>query len=318
MKKTKISIIIPIYNADKYLRECLDSITNQTLDDIEIICVNDGSKDKSLEIIKEYKNKFKNIIIIDQKNSGVIAARIAGYKAATGEYIGWVDADDFIDKKMFEKLYKSAKKCNADVAYCNYNFYPKEVVNKQKWFNEYSGKVTWNFIMNNTIQWNKIVKKELLDKLDITKLFETIGEGCYGIVLINAKSIISIDECLYNYRVGHASLSSGFKNIKWYKTVVERSLNMLSYVKDNNYDNEWINFYEYRYLYYNLILMIVSAYSNNKKTYIDSKKILVDKKMFSNKYKEYLTKSFSKFKLFFIKLGFRSYLLMKIMSKIVL
>ena len=239
--KIKVSVIIPVYNAGKYLCQCLDSVVGQTLKGIEVVCVNDGSTDNSLNVLKNYQKKYGNIKIVDQKNGGVIAARIAGYKVATGEYISWVDADDFADKEMLSKLYEAAIKNDADVVYCNYNFYPSEVINKQKWFNKYNGVVNWKFVMNNTVQWNKIVKKELLDQLDITKLFEIIGEGCYGLVLINAKNIIAIDECLYNYRVGHTSLSSDFKNVKWYKKVAERSLNLFNYVKENNYDKSWID-----------------------------------------------------------------------------
>ena len=267
MKKPKISIIIPVYNAEKYLGACLDSILNQTFDDFEIVCVNDGSNDESVNILEEYNTKSSKVKLINKENGGVISARIAGFKEACGEYIGWVDADDFIENNMLEVMYISALNNDADVVYCNYNFFPNEVVNKTKWYNPYRGVVDWKFIMNNTIQWNKLVKKELLDEMNITSLFENMGEGCYGLVFINSNTIISIDEPLYNYRVGHSSISGSFNNLKWYKIVVKRALNMAEYVKENNYDKEWVKYYTYRYLYYNLILMIVSVYQNNKKEY---------------------------------------------------
>ena len=96
MKKPKISVIVPVYNAEKFLNQCIDSIVNQELKEIEIICVNDGSTDDSLNILKEYQKKYNNIKVIEQKNSGVIAARVNGLKTATGEYVAWVDSDDFI------------------------------------------------------------------------------------------------------------------------------------------------------------------------------------------------------------------------------
>ncbi len=112
----KVSVIVPIYNNEKYLKECLDSICNQTLTDIEIICVNDGSEDNSLKIIEEYKQKDNRIILINQDNLGVSAARNNGIKIATGEYIGFVDSDDYIDNDFYEKLYNAAKHNDSDMA----------------------------------------------------------------------------------------------------------------------------------------------------------------------------------------------------------
>jgi glycosyltransferase involved in cell wall biosynthesis len=105
----RISIIIPIYNVNKYLRECLDSIINQTLKTIEIICVNDGSTDNSLEIIKEYIYDNR-IIIINKNNSGYGDSMNQGLNIASGEYIGIVESDDYVDIYMFENLYKITKK----------------------------------------------------------------------------------------------------------------------------------------------------------------------------------------------------------------
>jgi len=115
----RISIIIPIYNVNKYLRECLDSIINQTLKTIEIICVNDGSTDNSLEIIKEYIYDNR-IIIINKNNSGYGDSMNQGLNIASGEYIGIVESDDFIDINMFENLYKITKKGDIDIIRSNF------------------------------------------------------------------------------------------------------------------------------------------------------------------------------------------------------
>lgn len=112
----KVSIIIPIYNAEKYLDKCLKSLAEQTLQDIEIICVNDGSTDNSLQIITDYANKDSRIKMLNQENKMQGAARNAGTALATGEYIGFVDADDWVDLDYFEKLYNAAKKHNLDIA----------------------------------------------------------------------------------------------------------------------------------------------------------------------------------------------------------
>lgn len=319
MKKIKVSICIPIYNAGDYLNQCLDSVVNQDFSDYEIICVNDGSTDNSKGILQFYKEKYNFIKVIHQENKGVVAARIRAYNEANGEYVAWVDADDFVEKSMYSKLYNTAKKNNADIAYCNYNFFPQKVVNKEKWFKKYEGIMDYNFISKNTIQWNKIVKKELLDKLQIQKLFNYIGEGCYAFVFINAKKIVSIDECLYNYRVGQNSLSSNFKNINWYIKVVEREKNKIQYVKEKKYSDYWIKAFNFKYLYYNMILMIVSAYNNNKRMYLSTRNELKSKNFFSLQNNDFLQADLGRAKMFFIKyIGINSFSLLKIFSRIVL
>ncbi len=112
----KISIIVPIYNAEHYLHRCLTSVTKQTLQEIEIICINDGSIDDSLNILYEYQKKDKRIIIINQENGGASLARNNGLKVAKGEFIGFVDADDTIESNFYEILYENAKKYNAEIA----------------------------------------------------------------------------------------------------------------------------------------------------------------------------------------------------------
>ena len=105
-----ISIIVPVYNAEKYLSRCIDSILRQTFADFELILVNDGSSDKSKEICEKYLESDPRIKLINQENSGVSAARNTGLDNASGEYIGFVDSDDFIEKNMYEELYNILKK----------------------------------------------------------------------------------------------------------------------------------------------------------------------------------------------------------------
>ena len=110
-----ISIIIPVYNVSKYLRACLDSVINQTYKDLEIICINDGSTDDSLEILKEYANKDNRIIIIDKKNAGVSAARNDGIDRAGGEYLFCIDSDDYIDNDYLETYVRAIEKEDYDI-----------------------------------------------------------------------------------------------------------------------------------------------------------------------------------------------------------
>lgn len=115
-----ISIIVPVYNVEKYLRRCLDSLINQTHKNIEIILVNDGSKDNSLQIMKEYQRNDSRIIIIDKVNEGVSVARNTGINAASGKYIGFVDPDDWIELNMYENMFKTIEKYDCSIAFCNF------------------------------------------------------------------------------------------------------------------------------------------------------------------------------------------------------
>ena len=104
-----VSVIIPVYNADKFLERCVNSLLSQTLASCEFIFVNDGSTDASLSILQQFQQKDPRIRLVNQENKGVSDARNAGLKIANGDYIGFVDADDFIEKDYFEKLYSAFK-----------------------------------------------------------------------------------------------------------------------------------------------------------------------------------------------------------------
>ena len=116
----KVSIIVPVYNSEKYLKKCIESIQKQTLKDMQIILINDGSTDNSLSICKEYQKRDNRIEVIDKANMGVSSARNTGIEAAIGEYIGFVDADDWIEPEMYENMYHQVKQMQADVCMCNY------------------------------------------------------------------------------------------------------------------------------------------------------------------------------------------------------
>lgn len=118
----KVSVIIPIYNTEKQLAKCLESVMAQTLRDIEIICVNDGSTDDSLNIVKKYAKTDSRIKIIDKENGGLVSARKAGIEAACGKYVGYVDSDDWIEPKMYETLYEYAERYKADMVSSGYVF----------------------------------------------------------------------------------------------------------------------------------------------------------------------------------------------------
>lgn len=125
-KQPKVSILVPCYNVEKYLPECLNSIVNQTLKDIEIICINDGSTDTTLDIIKGYVKKDKRIVIIDKPNEGYGKSMNRGLDAATGEYVGIVESDDWVEPDAFETLYDTAKKNKADMVKADFVFFDND------------------------------------------------------------------------------------------------------------------------------------------------------------------------------------------------
>ncbi|UVI31522.1 glycosyltransferase family 2 protein [Paenibacillus spongiae] len=118
--KPRISIIVPIFNMESYLHRCLTSLTSQSMDDIQIIAVNDGSTDSSLQIVRQFAENDDRIIVIHQENGGVSSARNAGIRAAEGEFIGFVDPDDWIDTTMYEDMYKEAIRHEVDIVMCSY------------------------------------------------------------------------------------------------------------------------------------------------------------------------------------------------------
>lgn len=116
----KISVIIPVYNAEKWIKETLNSLVSQTYKSLEIICVDDGSKDQSCEIIREYQKEFDNIVLINQKNSGVCAARNRGIEESSGEYIAFLDADDIAQESMYEEMVAKLEEEKADIVFCEF------------------------------------------------------------------------------------------------------------------------------------------------------------------------------------------------------
>ena len=121
--KVKISVIMAIYNVEPYIKQCLDSVCNQTLKEIEIICVDDGSTDNTISIIKDYQKSDPRIHIISQENQYAGVARNHGMKYAKGTYLSFLDADDYYMPEMLEKLYQQAEKQQLEVAICEYNFF---------------------------------------------------------------------------------------------------------------------------------------------------------------------------------------------------
>ena len=220
----KVSIIIPVYNVEKYLRACLDSVVNQTLKDIEIICVDDGSTDSSPAILAEYAAKDPRVKVITRPKSNAGAARNAGMAVATGEYLGFVDSDDWCELTLFEKAYAKAKTDDADVALWRYDefdvvsgrlgsphrFPDKLLALKCPFSPADMGESV--FYPMTYAPWGRIVRRSLVE--DAHLFFQAIPRsndvyfGCMVQMLARRQTLI--DEALYHYRIGMATnLQSG-------------------------------------------------------------------------------------------------------------
>lgn len=273
MKTPEISICIPVYNAEKYLSQCLDSVVEQTLKEVEIICVDDGSSDNSGAILDGYSKRFGNLRVIHQPNRGVMNARIVALRKAKGKFIAWVDNDDILEPNMYAKMLEVAKTENSDIVICNYRLFPKPIGRKAVWYKPYRGSVNHGFIARNTTLWNKIVSRKLLNKINAEKLFEDLGEESYHVILIEAGKISTIDEPLYNYRIGHTSASNNTNNLSWYKQVAVYSKNGYRYAKKHNYDKHIEESFLFFMVYYNMILAIVAAKNNQREIYCNAAKV---------------------------------------------
>ena len=207
----KISFIVPCYNAEKYLRRCLDSLLNQTLKDIEIICINDGSQDNTKDILISYENRYKDIIrVIEKKNEGVWNARNDGIKIAKGEFIGFVDSDDYVKNDFAEKLYNEAIKYKADISICGFDridmesgkVYSREMKKSRK--NNFNIKEHPEKILAiNGAPWNKIYRAYLLKNITNLSHPPQILEDMmlFLLICINAEVVVFVDESLVNYMV---------------------------------------------------------------------------------------------------------------------
>lgn len=163
----KVSVIVPVYNVENYIRKCLKSLVGQTLEEIEIIIVNDGTKDNSMLIVREFADKYpQKIVILEKENGGLSDARNYAIPHAKGEYIAFLDSDDYIEKNMYQDMYEIAKKENSDMVECDFYWeYPHKT--KTDIGEIYEGKKQMLEKIR-VVAWNKLIKREILEKTKIT------------------------------------------------------------------------------------------------------------------------------------------------------
>ena len=269
MNECKLSIIVPVYGVEKYIDKCLNSLVKQSLKEIEIIVVNDGTKDNSQKIIdkyvKEYPDKIKSYI---KENGGQGSARNYGLKKATGEYIGYVDSDDFVEKDMYKKLYNKAKKNNYDIVVCgNYNV-SEDYQNKNidAFINNYNTDLE-NIFFGKMAVWNKIYKRDILikNKLEFKEKvwYEDLAFTLKAIM--NSNTFAFIDEPLYDYLIREGSTMNN-SNVQRNLEILDAFDDILSYIKHNKKEEYFdkVEFLAIDHIYISAIVRVLKAEADDK------------------------------------------------------
>ena len=254
----KVSVIIPVYNIEPYIDKCIQSVITQTLTDIEILIINDGSTDNSKKKCEEYEKIDKRIKVIEKPNGGLSSARNTGLIYAKGEYISLIDGDDYIDKDMLEILYSNARKYNADIVECGARWvYPeaiKYVASTEKIICNNIESLTY-FLESKcftAVAWNKIYRRNLFDNITypVGCIHEDIATTYK--LLYKSKILVSIPDCKYNYLQRQGSISGysfGKKHLDalvFWKNIYDficeigdENLTQLAYKKLITFDLAW-------------------------------------------------------------------------------
>lgn len=267
MNKCKLSIIVPVYGVEKYIDKCLNSLVKQSLKEIEIIVVNDGTKDNSQKIIdkyvKKYPDKIKSYI---KENGGQGSARNYGLEKANGEYIGYVDSDDFVEKDMYKKLYNKAKENNYDIVVCgNYNV-SEDYQNKNidTFINNYNTDLE-NIFFGKMAVWNKIYKRDILikNKLEFKEKvwYEDLAFTLKAIM--NSNTFAFIDEPLYDYLIREGSTMNN-SNVQRNLEILDAFNDILSYIQHNKKEEYFnkIEFLAIDHIYISAIVRVLKADSD--------------------------------------------------------
>lgn len=262
----KISVVIPVYNCEKFLPVCLDSIILQTYENLEIICINDGSKDDSLKLLEEYELKDSRIKVINQKNQGQSAARNRGIEEASGDFISFIDADDWVSLCLYEKFVKMLDKSGQNIDIFLFNGTNFNDKNQHCRNTSFFGIKDWNnyeqkdFIhtfndckkpfSGNMSVWNKIYGTEFLRKNNIKFAENLIFEDqlFFMETSIKAKSILICNDALYHYRQQNtaSTMSTLGKNVFDIFRIINRIEKIL---KDtNNYEEYKYAFFQHKYM----------------------------------------------------------------------
>lgn len=299
----QISIIVPVYNVEMYLTRCINSIINQTYKNIELLLIDDGSTDLSGNICDEYSRKDKRIKVVHCKNQGVSEARNKGLEMASGEWIGFVDPDDWIDKDMYESLYKMVKLYNADISVCAHrkvNTFGKYIMNKKD--DEYElldNKMSMKYMLVDNLYcgavWNKLYKKSILINNKFKKNM-IIGEDVlfnFNLLYNTKINTIYNKNPKYNYFYRDNSVMNNKNFDRKILSQLEVRKEIYNLIKDDNKYSFFIKEYKYKYfrVLINLLLKVCQENSEEHKCLynelIDKNKKFLKMKNVINK-KEYI------------------------------
>ncbi|MDO5348237.1 MAG: glycosyltransferase family 2 protein, partial [Bacillota bacterium] len=221
----KVSVIVPIYNVERYLDKCLHYLINQSLEEIEIICVNDGSKDNSQKIVDQYVNQYPNKVkSLIKENGGLSDSRNYGLEYATGQFVMFIDSDDWIEEQMCETMYRTAISESADLVVCDIqNVYEDGHVAYVSCgdFKEGNIKTLPYLLTIDNSACNKLFKKTLFEdiKFPLGIWYEDLG--CIPIVLSKAQRVVKVNKAFYNYFQREGSIMNTYseKSLDIYKAL---------------------------------------------------------------------------------------------------
>ena len=245
----EVSVIVPVYNVEKYLEKCLNSLVNQTLENIEIIIVNDGTKDNSEEIIKKFMEKYpQKIVYLKKENGGLSDARNYGMPYAKGEYIAFLDSDDYVEKDIYKEMYELAKKENSDMVECDFLWeYPNKV--REDIGQVYNGKKEMLEKVR-VVAWNKLIRRSILEKTQIQfpkgLRYEDVEFTYKLIPHLNKVSFLKKPYIHYIQRE-NSIINVQNERTKEIFTVLD---NVIDYYKENNFYDEYKEELEYVYTRY--------------------------------------------------------------------
>lgn len=221
MNDNLISIIVPIYNVEKYLNQCIQSIVKQTYKNLEIILIDDGSTDKSPELCDEWATNDKRIKVIHQKNQGAAMAKNQGLESATGELIAFVDSDDCIKIDMYERLYKLLKEKQCDIVECGYQCFENNITDEKITKNRLeicNNEKAIEYLIDNSLMkqvvWNKLYRKEVIGDIRFPKGRYIDDEFWTYKVLNEATRVCITNEKMYYYRQHNSSIMGRQYNVK--------------------------------------------------------------------------------------------------------
>lgn len=235
-----LSLIIPFYNCETYISDTLDSIIEQCDDNIEVILINDGSTDQSLEVINSKLNNINlNFRIITQKNQGVSAARNIGIDMAVGDYIAFLDSDDTLELLFFEKIIQQIKLYNPDIIQFNFNFWnntkKKSGIKLKNGMNKTSFNLLLNiFNFNSWYPWSRVYKRELFSDISFPLGFTFEDPAVIPFLFMKAKNILILEDYLYNYRENLSSITRSTEKDKIYKNMLSLDYLLSIYCAQEN------------------------------------------------------------------------------------